>query len=30
MTSRKIADIKVSKRFRKDLGDLDALAESIR
>jgi ParB family chromosome partitioning protein len=30
MTTRKIADIKVTKRFRKDMGDLDALAESIR
>ena len=26
----KVADIKVGKRIRKDMGDLDGLAESIR
>jgi ParB-like chromosome segregation protein Spo0J len=25
----KVADIKVGQRFRKDLGDIDALAEDI-
>jgi len=27
---RKISEIKIGKRFRKDLGDIDALAQSIK